>query len=55
MYSIDWLKVFSHSSRTAADTRTFVRFGAENVELVDGQKETAWIAGGGVSFQIGEA
>jgi hypothetical protein len=40
-------------SRTAADTRTFVRFGAENVELVDGQKETAWIAGGGVSFQVG--
>jgi len=40
-------------SRTAADTRTFVRFGAEQVEFVDGENEIAWVAGTGVSFQIG--
>ena len=40
-------------TRNAADTRKFVRVGAQNVELVDGGSETAWLAGAGVSFVLG--
>lgn len=40
-------------TRTAADTRSFIRLGAEQVEFVDGETEIAWVAGAGVSFQVG--
>jgi hypothetical protein len=40
-------------TRNAADTRKFLRVGAQNVELVDGGSETAWLAGAGVSFNLG--
>jgi hypothetical protein len=40
-------------TRNAAETRKFLRLGAQNVELVDGGSETAWLAGAGVSFVIG--
>lgn len=39
--------------RTAADGRFFLRAGAQDVELVDGESETAWLAGAGVSFIVG--
>jgi hypothetical protein len=39
--------------RTAADVRTFLRGGAQNVEFEDGEKETAWLAGAGVSMPVG--
>jgi hypothetical protein len=40
-------------TRNAADTRKFLRLGAQNVELIDGGSETAWLAGAGVSFILG--
>lgn len=38
---------------TAADTRSYFRVGAQQVELLDGDLETNWIAGAGVNFLIG--
>jgi hypothetical protein len=40
-------------TRNAAETRKFLRLGAQNVELIDGGSETAWLAGAGVSFILG--
>jgi hypothetical protein len=40
-------------TRTAADTRTYLRAGAQNVEVTGGDSEVAWVAGAGVSFLIG--
>jgi hypothetical protein len=40
-------------TRNAADTRKFLRVGAQNVELTNGGSETAWLAGAGVSFNLG--
>jgi len=39
--------------RTAADTRTYLRGGAENVEVPGADDELTWIVGAGVSFLIG--
>ncbi|HWN46009.1 MAG TPA: hypothetical protein VNM71_01530, partial [Steroidobacteraceae bacterium] len=39
--------------RTVADTRSYFRAGAQNVELQNGKTETAWIAGAGVEFLAG--
>jgi hypothetical protein len=41
------------STRSAAETRTFLRAGAQNVSLPSGDDETAWIAGGGVNWIAG--
>jgi hypothetical protein len=41
------------STRSASETRTFLRAGAQNVSLVSGDSETAWIAGGGVNWIAG--
>jgi hypothetical protein len=38
---------------TAADTRTYVRLGAQQVELQDGEMETNWVGGAGVNFLLG--
>jgi hypothetical protein len=38
---------------TAAETRSYWRVGAQNVELADGSSETAWLAGAGVNFLVG--
>ncbi|MEO8062083.1 MAG: hypothetical protein ABI821_04975 [Pseudomonadota bacterium] len=40
-------------TRNAAETRKFLRLGAQSVELIDGGSETAWLAGAGVSFVLG--
>jgi len=40
-------------TRTAAETRTYFRAGAQNVEVTGGDSEVAWVAGAGVSFLIG--
>jgi len=40
-------------TRNAAGTETFLRGGAQQVDMADGTKETAWLAGGGVSRAIG--
>jgi hypothetical protein len=40
-------------TRNAADTRKFLRVGAQNVELINGGSETAWLAGAGLSFNLG--
>jgi hypothetical protein len=40
-------------TRTARDTRSFFRAGAQQVALADGGHEVAWIAGAGVSVIIG--
>jgi hypothetical protein len=40
-------------THNAADTRKFLRIGAQSVELVEGGSETAWLAGAGVSFNLG--
>jgi hypothetical protein len=40
-------------TRTAAETRVYLRAGAQNVELTDGDSELAWLAGAGVSFVMG--
>jgi hypothetical protein len=41
------------SKRTAADTRSYLRAGAQNVELQSGDSQVAWIAGAGVSMALG--
>jgi hypothetical protein len=41
------------NTRTAAETRSYLRAGAQNVELQNGDSEIAWIAGAGVSFLVG--
>jgi hypothetical protein len=40
-------------TRTARDTRTFFRLGAQNVELPEGDTTIAWLAGAGVSLLLG--
>ena len=40
-------------TRSAAETRTYLRAGAQNVEVTGGDSEIAWVAGAGVSFLIG--
>jgi len=40
-------------TRSVTDTRTYFRAGAQNVELVGGDKELAWVAGAGISKMIG--
>ena len=40
-------------TRTADDTRTYLRAGAQNVEVSGGQSEVAWLAGAGISKAIG--
>jgi hypothetical protein len=40
-------------TRTVKDTRRFFRLGAQNVELPTGEKQTAWLAGAGVSVLLG--
>ena len=41
------------SSSTVTGSRKYLRLGAQNVELPAGNKETAWVAGGGVSVLRG--
>ena len=38
---------------TAAETRSYFRLGAENVELLDGDSDIAWLAGVGVNMLMG--
>ena len=59
-YDIDTLDVTESyggevewSTRTAAETRTYLRAGAQNVELQSGDSELAWLAGAGVSLIMG--
>jgi hypothetical protein len=59
-YDIDTLEVTNSyggelewSTRTAAETRSYLRAGAQNVELQSGDSEVAWIAGAGVSKIMG--
>jgi hypothetical protein len=40
-------------TRTIKDTNRFFRIGAQNVELPTGEKQTAWLAGAGVSVLLG--
>jgi hypothetical protein len=40
-------------TRNAAETRKYLRLGAQNVELANGESEVAWIAGGGASVLLG--
>jgi hypothetical protein len=40
-------------TRTADDTRTYLRVGAQNVEVSGGESEVAWLAGAGISKAIG--
>jgi hypothetical protein len=40
-------------TRTADDTRTYLRAGAQNVEVSGGESEIAWLAGAGISKAIG--
>lgn len=44
---VEWNK------RTVADTRGYLRAGAQNVELQNGDSEIAWIAGVGVEKMVG--
>jgi len=39
--------------RTATDTRGYLRAGAQNIELQNGDSEVAWIAGVGVELMLG--
>ena len=39
--------------RTVTDTQTYLRAGAQNVELQNGETEVAWIAGLGVELMMG--
>lgn len=41
------------ATRSASETRTFLRAGAQQVSLASGADETAWIAGGGVNWIAG--
>jgi hypothetical protein len=59
-YDIDTLGVTNSygaelqwDTRNAAETRKFLRLGAQSVELSDGRNATAWLAGAGVSFVLG--
>jgi hypothetical protein len=59
-YDIDTLEVTNSygaelewSTRTAAETRGYLRAGAQNVELQDGDSDVAWVAGAGVSMLLG--
>jgi hypothetical protein len=40
-------------TRTATGSRKYLRLGGQNVDLPDGDRETAWIAGGGASLLRG--
>ncbi len=40
-------------TRTAAETRSYLRLGAEQLEFIDGGNDVSWVAGAGVSFQRG--
>ena len=40
-------------TRSVAGTESFLRGGVQQVDLADGSKENAWLAGGGVSRAIG--
>lgn len=40
-------------TRSVKDTRTFFRLGAQNVELMNGGSNIAWVAGAGVSLLLG--
>jgi len=40
-------------TRTETEIETFVRVGAQEVEYENGFKQTAWLAGGGVSMPLG--
>jgi hypothetical protein len=40
-------------TRSVADVRTFLRGGAQNVQLAEGGSELAWLAGAGVSMPVG--
>jgi hypothetical protein len=40
-------------TNTADDTRTYLRAGAQNVEVTGGDSELAWVAGAGISKLIG--
>ena len=40
-------------TRNAAETETFLRAGAQNVEFDNGEKEVAWLAGAGISMPVG--
>jgi hypothetical protein len=44
---------FEWNRRTATDTRSYLRAGAQNVELQNGDSEVAWIAGAGVELMMG--
>ncbi|MEO8017505.1 MAG: hypothetical protein ABI769_06810 [Pseudomonadota bacterium] len=59
-YDIDTLEVTNSygaelewGTRNAAETRKYLRVGAQNVELQDGDSDVAWVAGAGLSFQLG--
>jgi hypothetical protein len=41
------------STNNAADTRKYLRVGAQNVELQSGDSDVAWVAGAGVSVLLG--
>ncbi len=40
-------------TRNVSETRWFVRAGAQNTELPDGETEITWLAGAGLSFLLG--
>jgi hypothetical protein len=59
-YDIDTLEVTNSygaevewNRRTVTDTRSYLRAGAQNVELQSGDSEIAWIAGVGVEKMVG--
>ena len=59
-YDVDTLEVTNGygaevewNTTTAAETRKYIRAGAQNVELQNGDSKVAWIAGAGVSFLAG--
>lgn len=41
---------FQWDRTTAADTRSYLRVGGQSVELLNGDRETAWLAGAGVNM-----
>jgi hypothetical protein len=59
-YDIDTLEVtngygaeIEWNTTTAAETRKYLRAGAQNIELQNGDSKVAWVAGAGVSFLAG--
>jgi hypothetical protein len=59
-YDIDTLEVtngygaeLEWSTSNAAETRKYLRAGAQNIELQNGDSKVAWVAGAGVSFLAG--